>query len=595
MGMSRITYNDWVFPDRSNFSVNESFVYDEAGVTVIATRFSLRVQTIICVENPTPGADFSASDYDCGNEMHLLRQRLSKAGQALKIEHDGFGPRVEINGYSAVRDVAWGPTPKMISWEPIGHTRSCEVIWECEFCLPICDGRTGSPAFSGLSALNYSIGFSFDSRGFTTRRISGYLEIAMTRNQNNPRGLVDSADNYRNKIAVRKPANFEREVSWDLSPDKRRADFAIVDKEISSPNAWPPGVVKIQGTHRVGWSRSSLSKMNNSISVSIEMAPDQLKSRAWLIFADIVKTRQQYAPAVSPGQNATMFIQSLDIVEELYENKVSFQIAYTFTAKIDVGRMLEDTGLFQPIAFAGQQPPTWETWDESVKHLQPLRGNGTDGGISNLRHEFQYDKIVDLCDNAPKPGPPQDFARGVQQAVYAPILSNTPPPPISSWLKFRGYLSLIESGSQIVSIQLGPDQLSQGQFNPAAPSLGGASLSTQGQPLKTFFQKHGTNEYLVWEGYAERIGRHVERPGKMRFAGVLLNPINGGPKGMKNDAFFTETFSGMYFGVPKWSASWRQYYLINRFQPGFRTDPKLKVEFQGDPNQFDAGGPPEEQ
>ncbi len=581
MGMSRVTYNDWTFPDRSQFSCQESFVYDDAGVTVVKTQFNLQVQTIICVENPSPGASYDASDYDCGNEMHLLRQRLSKAGQSLKIEHDGFGPRMEINGYSnsTIKDVSWGPTPKMISWEPIGHTRSVEVVWQCEFCIPICDGRTGSPAFTGLSALNYSVGFSFDSRGFTTRRISGYIEIALTRdNRNNPRGLVDSVDNYRNKLAVSKPANFEREVSWDISTDKRRANFSIIDKEISSPNAWPPGVVKIQGTHRVGWSRSNLTRVSNSISVSIEMAPDQLKARAWLIFADIVKTRQQFAPAPSK-----LLIQSLDIVEELYENKVSFQMGYTFTAPIDLARLFADTGLFQPIAFRGQQPPTWETWDESVKHLQPLRGNGTDGGIANLRHEYQYDKIVDLCDNTPRPGPPQDLARGVQQASYAPLLSNATPPPNSSWLKFDASIGHIDRGTAIATIQLGPNNKDHDRFNPAEPTAGGANLSRiNGTPLKEYFQEHGTKEHIVWSGYAERIGYPVPKPGQMKFAGVWLRPVPG-PRS-SNGAFFEQKFMGMHFGVPKYAASWRQYYKLNRVPTVI--PPKLDVFVQGDTTQF---------
>jgi hypothetical protein len=590
MGMSRVTYNDYTFPDRSNFQVNEEFRYDDAGMTVIGTVFRLNVQTVICSENVAPGTAYDSPAYYCGDEMHLLRQRLSKPGMPLLIEHDGFGPRIGINSTSAgPRDIEWGPKPQTISWEPVGHTRSVEVIWVCEFFVPICDGRVNSPKFRGLAAVNYSLSFSYDSRGFTTRRITGYIEIAMTRISQTNRGIPDSADLYREQIAVRKPANFEREVSWDVSADKRRATFSIVDKEISSPNAWPPGVVKIQGTHRVGWNRSNLTRISNTISLSVEMSPTELKSRAWFIFRDIVATRHQYAENTTAEQ-ATLMIESLDIVEELYENKVSFQMAYTFLGQIDLEKIFQTTGLFQPIAIRGQPSPTWETWDESIKHLNPLRGNKTDRGISNLKHEPQYDKIIDLCDNYSEGAPPQPPARLPQQPVYSPVLSNRRPPPNGSWLVFDASMKLYTNGLTIATLQLGPRDTKAKRFNPAEPTAAGASLDElTDEPLKEFLEEKGTKEYFVYEGYAERIGYPIPRPGEMKFAGVWMQPVDNPKVKDGEKPFFAQKFMGMHFGVPKYAASWRVYYRVSR-------DKKLRqaaffAQFQGDAKQFEAEGP----
>ena len=112
--------------------------------------------------------------------------------------------------------------------------------------------------------------------------------------------------------------------------------------------------------------------------------------------------------------------------------------------------------------------------------------------------------------------------------------------------------------------------------------------------LKEYFQEHGTKEYIVWSGYAERIGFPIPKPGQMKFAGAWLRPV-GEPdqkRGMKTNGpvFFEQKFLGMHFGVPKYAASWRQYYKLNRVPSVI--PPKLAVEFQGDPEQFDAGGPP---
>jgi hypothetical protein len=79
MGMSRVIYNDFTFPDRSNFRVDEEFIYDDAGITVVATRFRLNVQTIICVENVSPGASYDSPDYDCGDASHLRDEPCANA------------------------------------------------------------------------------------------------------------------------------------------------------------------------------------------------------------------------------------------------------------------------------------------------------------------------------------------------------------------------------------------------------------------------------------------------------------------------------------------------------------------------------------
>jgi hypothetical protein len=250
--------------------------------------------------------------------------------------------------------------------------------------------------------------------------------------------------------------------------------------------------------------------------------------------------------------------------------------------------------LFQPIAFKGQPSPTWETWDESIKHLNPLRGNKTDRGISNLKHEPQYDKIIDLCDNATIPGPPQPPARLPQQPVYSPVLSNRKPPPNGSWLVFDAQLSLGHATpSAKVSLQLGPKDTREKRFNPAEPTSGGASLDElTDKPLKEFLEEKGTKEIFMYEGYAERIGYPVPRPGEMRFGGVWMQPVADQKRtlGMASmPAFFSQKFMGMHFGVPKYGASWRVYYRVSR-------DKSLRqaaffTQFQGNPKQFEAGGP----
>lgn len=567
MTLSQITYNDYTFPDRSKFHVTEQYGYDPSDRVVEGTRFLLRVETIICNEAAvvTTPANYYAAQYDCKDEVHEARQKLSKPGKQLLIEHNGFAPRWDINGaYSVIRDISWGPKPRVLSWEPIGDTASCEVVWECEFFIPICNGDS-NVQFNGLSSLSYGIGYSYDRRGYTTRRISGEISIALSMSENNNGALIDSIENYRDKLILNKPKNFAREVSWDVSPDKRTAQFTIVDSEISSPNAWPPGVVNITAQHRVGWTRSSLNRINNTISATIEMAPDQLKARAWLIFRDIVQTRLQYAmlgqAMVSPGEDNSppvIFLNTFDVVEELYENRVSFQIGYYFLNVANLDRLFKLTGLFQAVSWVNQPSPTWDTWDETVKHLQPFQGNGTDRGLSDLKFDNNSDKPITLCGNVQ--ASPQQFNTRLPQPGtayygYGRTFVNQRPPTRKSWIKFDAMISYKSNTGARQSVTVTTQDVERKLFDPSDANLDGATVGASRAAVKRFVENHAEKNIIVYSGYAERAGYPVPEPGKITIGGKTLTPVGIGE--------FRTKYLGDYFGQPKYGASWRQEYMLD--------------------------------
>lgn len=562
MGMSQVTYNGFTFPDRSDFKVSEEYRYDDAGVTIVATRFRLTVTSIIISTDPS-------SDVYAGTSVQAARQKLSQPGQELIIEHDGFGPTLDVNSYSSypVKDIAWGPKPRIIVWEPIGHTMSVEIVWEVEFEIPVCNGTSERAKFNGVAAHNYSVNFQFDKRGYTTRTINGYIEIALTRSSQLNRLLQDSVDNYRDELIVPKPNNFHREVSWNCSEDKRRADYTITDSEIDSPNVWPAGVVNIQAQHTLSWQRQLLGKFQQTLSAVIELAPDQPKERAWLIFKQLFTRRLYFS---DPTAN---IINSLQIVEDIYANRVAFQVSWHVLAGLDLERVIQSAGLFQPVC----NPDVGETWtayDDSIKHLQPFRGiSGKNRAVAGLRHHYESDKILDLCDNQNVPQT-LDPTRPAQSPTYpsssgyvrptspygylneqpSGVFYNKKPDPERSWLVFNAQLELSDNTPCFMAVQLAENDLDSVDFDPKNPN---PQLPKWDGNVGRWVEENAGVSEIIWTGYAERFGHEIPKPGRIRLGNAVLKPTGKGK--------FSTKFLGSYFGQPKYGASWRMTYVLSHY------------------------------
>ena len=211
-----LSYNGVDFDGSSKVTVQVDPVKDESGRTVLYHRHTLNVSATIADNDSTDG------------DMRLIRQRLGEQGAELIFINRGFGDDLIVNSPGGtVRDVKWGPIPEVISWKPIGSLRACEIEWRVTTCVPVCSSTSGM--YSGIITINYDMAWSISEKGYTTRTITGYLEIAMTRSG---RSAPDTADRYRDKITPTVPTRFKRSQSWTLSKDKSRLDFSIVDKEV---------------------------------------------------------------------------------------------------------------------------------------------------------------------------------------------------------------------------------------------------------------------------------------------------------------------------------------------------------------------------
>lgn len=547
MPIQQITYNGYTFGEYSHVKLSMEMVYDESDRSVLYHKHLLTVDGTIYGD---------ATENAAGDHVLRLRRRLSKPGERLILDHAGFGGRLDINASSSSlsTDVAFGPKPRIITWDPVGNTNAIEFTWQCEFCIPICDGSQNERN-RGIAALNYQVGYRINRSGYTTRTITGYIEIAMTRIAGGR--MPDTADAYRDAIQAFKPVNCEREIEWRLSADKRRADFTIIDSELETPNAYPAGVVKISASHHVAWSIGQSAQVRNTISGTVQLAPNQARFRAWEIFRAIVFQRLSFAP--DPKQ---VFIDGLEIDEELYEHNLRFSVSYRIIGVNFRQDLFRSTGVMSHLT------SDWSFYANSMANVQTHRG------IAKHSHNATEDQLIDLCTTgfnqygnnpylppAPVPPPtaypplePRQYQEPEQsQNAYRRFL-NQLPDPYKSWLKFEATLTVADTHETAYQLSLGKDDLRKRDLDPRDPGTVG-DTDTKLNMIRIVEESSAALAF-IWEGTAERVGYQIPRPMRIQIGTVFLIP--------KGKQYFVSRRIGLVFGQPLYEAAWRMTYVVDR-------------------------------
>jgi hypothetical protein len=522
-----VSYNGYQFDGASQVTIRCEPVYDDAQRTVVYHRYRINVKSVV------------ANAAGTGLDLALIRALLTKAGQALIVHNKGFydlyANASSPDGY--INDVAFGPKPRIVSWTPIGAAYACEVEWECEACIAYC----GLPKYyDGILAFNYDLSYSLDHRGLTVRTIAGYYEIAMTRLLY---AVPNTADAYRSVVSPAIPSRFQRtSQSYKLSLDKRRMDFSIVDTELPSNNPYPNGVVKIDARHRVGWSRrgGQAATLRNTITVDIEMAPDQPMLNAYAAFAEIVKKRIDIAKA---AYSNGVIIDELSAEENLFDRTCSFSVGYRILSSLQ--QLLADTGLWTPLGLT-----TWGAWAYSLENITDQRG------YANLRHLAANDAIVDPCGSVFTI--PWDAA-ATEKAQEAPkpktLLKNETPAPSNSWLDFKSQVYVYRDRAVVRQAILQPPETEDSTYDPY--DTGGTFYTAAGGGGQNdIIQRSGQSRYTaILTGRARRAGHKVPRPS--------LTTI-GSATTKERDNHFVQDIDGNWLGVPVYRAEWYIVYDLDK-------------------------------
>ena len=519
-------YGGYTFDGASHVTVRCEPVYDEARRTVGYHRYIVNVKGIVA---------------DPGNtnlSLRDIRYRLTKPGQSFRLYDKGFynlyANCASPDGY--INDVAFGPKPKILSWAPVGSSMACEIEWECEVCIAYC----AAPRYHAhFLAFNYTVTYGIDLRGLTVRSISGYYEIAMTRTLYT---VPMSCDSFRHHVNPVIPERFQRtRQDWNLSNDRRRMDFAIVDTELPSNNPWPLGVVKVDAKHRVVWSRARNSAtFRNVISVEVEMAPNQPMLNAFCVFANIVKARRVIAKA---NYDTETLLDEITAVENIYDRTCSFTAGYRIL-KSRPRRLLADSGLWTPL-----EKNTWEEWADSISDITDQRG------YANHTHIPAADPLIDPC--GASYSIPWDWSateKEQESLLGKELLANEIPEADKSWLKYRNTITIYRNRKQVhQEIMQAPDAddvdwSPHDTSLPNFPATGGVDNIVQ-RGGKTSFRARMT-------GMAVRAGYVIPKP--------AITSIGTATARLKNDDGFSQDILDTWLGLTIYRAKWDLWYDLDK-------------------------------
>lgn len=541
--LGQLSYNGYEFDGSSQVKVGVEFVKDEAGRTIIYQRQTYTVSATI------------ADDPSTDQTLESIKSLLSEQGRAFVFTNRGFGNDVRVNVDGGAKDVKFGPQPTMLEWEPVGGNRAVEIVWEVVVCIQHCDGQIID---KGILAFNYDVNFSID-RGNATRAITGYLEIAQTRNGKRSTACAEA---LRGLLRPALPDGFERKHSCNISSNKSSMTFSVIDTQINSKFAFPQNCITASGTHDSLWAASTRrTTARNTISMELEMKPGVSQAQAWAIFASIVAKRIK---AGDPKKRPVL-IDELRASEDIWGRSSSFSCTYRIL-KTCGECFIEHSGLWQPI------DTKWRLWKVSMADIFGERGHS---GLSMGSTEA----IVDLCGG--------DVGFAVGDSTYTPsepapvyprqVFKNTKPSPGESYVDYKNaivpyrerpvqrqaFLQSAESTSDLI----GRDLVENAKFS--FGKSGGTS---------DVIQEGGRGRYTVaLVGSAIRAGYEIPRPS--------LESV-GGQTTVEVTAKMMQEVIGNWLGVPVYRAAWAMVYAVGN-APGnvaIEGNPKEGMGGDGKPN-----------
>ena len=377
--MATCSYNGVTFTTLYKSRISSRPVLDEAQRTVVYVEHTLEIDGYI-----TP----SINSVDA--KWEIIRQDLTAVGGELLYYDKGFGELIVNSTLRLVRDVKWGPIPEIVDFYPLGgDCNAARIRWRCTTRIPECSDAKYQKR---ILAYNYDATYEIDQDGYTKLRVSGYIEIPMTRNTVRTRTLPDSVDRYREMVERTVPLGFQRkQQTYRISPDKRRLDFSYTDEELA--HAFPENVTTIQARHRIDSSGVTYVKKVLTLTATITMAPARAQSESLYVF--LLMLASKTTDLVRKIDKLVILPKEFSIDNELFGRTTSYVWRGEIVSAESLETILNHSGMWMPFATDSAR------WRTSMKNTGVSSSRGDNPG---MKLTSDLAAIVDLCVSGNDPG-----------------------------------------------------------------------------------------------------------------------------------------------------------------------------------------------
>jgi hypothetical protein len=591
---ARVMYNGFRFPFARHSTASFSPEMTDDGRATKYVRLDLHIEFVWVpltdTYDPTSGHIGSAArtyskTATTDATFASLRKKLVEPGQPLRFIDQGIGEISVQDGTNF--DVNNGPKPKVVSANPIAGSRALNVVWECSTWIPNCPSASVNGTV-GIAQLPYSVSWSIDGSGVTSRTISGSVEIPLSRNPST--GLLagtatkNSADSVRDDLIRFFPRllGFNRtNQAFTLSEDRKTLKFLITDQEIPSDNPFFPGIANQKVNRRYSSTiKDGFTKWQGSVNGTIEVAPGFNKLRAWVAFAaifeDIFKKRNKGRVPNLKGTKLTMptgsvitiypkkdswgILTSISIDEELYGRSLSFSFTYMLMTTFDT--LFSASGLFQPLTIS-QNEASWQRWRTSLSTIQG------DRGWRQLKFDPNADVIVDLCSQPTLPAS-KDYQLPNSEKSDDKTTGESPPGPDkdNSYIHASSDLqALVETGVGYVMrlLQGAAQQESPSEKTPKETGLPNINqndkVNSADTSKKVSVRQVRPSVYkIVYSGKLIRAGFPCPIPELKTVGGVRALKVGSDQIIQKQLGVGTDVDSGQPLAI--YGLSWRKEYVL---------------------------------
>jgi len=300
-----LSYNGCVFSPLFATEMSGKPIQDNANRTIKLMEYSVSVDGYVTLP---------AGATSINSTMDSLRRLLTARGGSLTYQGRGFdlvvGPVAGGLIAGTARDLAWGPVPELLEFQPLGGGRSAKVKWRVKTHIAeIAGGKPRSRKSRGnklvpvkdglLLQFNYETLVGYGEDGYSSLEIRGTLEIPLARNPlQTTRTLPHTADDFRWQVEDRimdgiDLARFRvAKRNFSVSRDKRvlEWDFSMEERPYMD---MPPECTIARGTYSVRPAKvgMGLCLWLCTLRATYTVRADSPRRVAWLAFLTMLKFR----------------------------------------------------------------------------------------------------------------------------------------------------------------------------------------------------------------------------------------------------------------------------------------------------------------